>query len=149
MDDDDASEPSRLGQGFRFRRGKRILSSAASQTDDDDFFTKKFVLLQSCYGIQRPLQFASHKLWRWRINCSLRPVLFDFGSFRCVAFVFVLKLKWIPISNSSWLAVTLNSRLLKRVQCCCNVLPYLSSVRAPHNHIMLRSPLEIVAFTSG
>ena len=37
-------------QGFRFRRGKRSLGSAASQTDDDFFFAKKFVLLQSCYG---------------------------------------------------------------------------------------------------
>ena len=80
----------RLGQGFRFRRGKRSLSSAASQTDDVFFFTKNFVLLQSCYGIQRPPQFASHKLWRWlnrrrRINCSLRPALFDFGGFLFVA----------------------------------------------------------------
>ena len=35
-------------------RGKRSLSSAASQPEDDFFFTKNFVLLQSCYGIQRP-----------------------------------------------------------------------------------------------
>ena len=33
-------------------------------------------------------------------------------------------------------------RLLKRIQCCCNVLPYLSSLRAPHSHIMFQSPLE-------
>ena len=33
-------------------------------------------------------------------------------------------------------------RLLKRIQCYCNVLPYLSSLRAPHNHIMFRSPLS-------
>ena len=39
-----------LGQGFHFRRGKRSLSSAASQTDNDFFFAKNFVLLQSCYG---------------------------------------------------------------------------------------------------
>ena len=38
----------RLAQGFRFRRGKRSLSSAGSQTDDDFFFAKNFVLLQSC-----------------------------------------------------------------------------------------------------
>ena len=149
MDDEDASEPSRLGQGFRFRRGKRILSSAASQTDDDDFFTKKFVLLQSCYGIQSLWNLHLISYDDGELIVLYRPVLFDFGSFRCGAFVFVLKLKWIPISNSSWLAVTLNSRLLKRVQWCCNVLPYLSSVRASHNHIMLRSPLEIVAFTSS
>ena len=37
----------------------------------------------------------------------------------------------------------------KEDSACCNVLPYLSSLRAPHNHIMFRSPLEIVAFTSG
>ena len=35
-------------------RGKRSLSSAASQPEDDFFFAKNFVLLQSCYGIQRP-----------------------------------------------------------------------------------------------
>ena len=29
-------------------------------------------------------------------------------------------------------------RLLKRIQCCCNVLPYLSSLRAPHDHIMFQ-----------
>ena len=55
----------------------------------------KFVFLQSCYGIQRPPQFAPQKLWRWlnrrlRINCSLRPVLFDFGSFLFVAQLLVL-----------------------------------------------------------
>ena len=33
-------------------------------------------------------------------------------------------------------------RLLKRIQCCCNVLPYLSSLGAPHSHIMFQSPLE-------
>ena len=29
------------------------------------------------------------------------------------------------------------------------VLPYLSSLSAPHIHIIFRRPLEIVAFTSG
>ena len=42
-----------LGQGFHFRRGKRSLSSAASQRDNDFFFAKNFVLLQSCYGRKR------------------------------------------------------------------------------------------------
>ena len=35
-------------------RGKRSLSSAASQPEDYFFFAKNFVLLQFCYGIQRP-----------------------------------------------------------------------------------------------
>ena len=46
----------RLGQGFSFSAGKRSLSSA-SETDDDVLFAKKFVLLQSCYGIQIPPNF--------------------------------------------------------------------------------------------
>ena len=45
----------KLGQGFCFRQGTWSLSSAASQTDNAFFFAKNFVLLQSCYGIQRPL----------------------------------------------------------------------------------------------
>ena len=43
------------GEGFCFRWGTWSLSSAASQTDNAFFFAKNFVLLQSCYGIQRPL----------------------------------------------------------------------------------------------
>ena len=47
-DEDDASQPRQTGARVSG------LSSAASQTDDDFFFAKNFVLLQSCYGIQRP-----------------------------------------------------------------------------------------------
>ena len=55
-DYDDASQSRQTGPrvSFLFWRGKRSLSGAASQTDDDFFFSKKFVLVQSCYGIQRP-----------------------------------------------------------------------------------------------
>ena len=52
--DDDASQPRQTGPRVSFQWGKRSLSSAASQTDGDFFFAKEFVLLQSCYGIQRP-----------------------------------------------------------------------------------------------
>ena len=54
-DNDDASQPRQTGPRVLFSAGKRSLSSAASQTDDDFFFAKNFVLLQFCYGIQRPL----------------------------------------------------------------------------------------------
>ena len=91
----------RLGQGFRFRRGKRSLKSGASQTDNKFFFAKKFVLLQSCYGIPKDLR-NLHRLsyddvnqW-WQIYCSLRPVIRLWRLSLCRAafvFVFVLKLK--------------------------------------------------------
>ena len=53
-DDDDVSRPRPTRPRVSFSAGKRSLSSAASQIDDDFFFGKNFVLLQSCYGIQRP-----------------------------------------------------------------------------------------------
>ena len=40
---------------FQNQTGRRVLFCAASQTDNAFFFAKNFVLLQSCYGIQRPL----------------------------------------------------------------------------------------------
>ena len=52
--DDDASQPRQTGPRVSFSVGKTSLSSAASQPHGGFFFTKKFVLLQSCYGIQRP-----------------------------------------------------------------------------------------------
>ena len=70
-------------------------------------------------------------------------ILEAFSSSR--SFVFVLKLK-VNTNLKQFLACSYSIRLLKRIQCCCNVLPYLFSLRAPHNHIMFRSPLEIVAF---
>ena len=71
-------------------------------------------------------------------------------SLRRTAFVFVLKLK-VNTDLEQLLIMTCSYskfRLLKRILCCCIVLPYLSSLRAPHNHIMFRSPMEIVAFTN-
>ena len=97
----------RLVQGFHFRREKQSLSSATSHTDDD--FAKNFVLLQSCYGIQRPPKFTSYKLLDGLIDISTMVNLLFFttciscitalNSLHRLAFVFVLKS--IPISNSS------------------------------------------------
>ena len=127
----------RVGQGLRFRLGKRSLSSPASQKDDDFFFSKKFVLLQSCYGIQGPPYFTSYELWRWfyrrwQIYCSLR--LWRLSLCRAV-FVFVLKLKLNTDLEQLLTSSYLKFRLLKRIQCCCNVLPYLSSLKAPQEHV--------------
>ena len=84
---------------------------------------------------------------------SLQPGLFDFGdsSLRRAAFVFVLKLKSSnDVEQFLTRSYAKQFRLLKRIQCCCNVLPYLSTLGSPHSHIMFQlSPLEIFAFTSG
>ena len=70
-------------------------------------------------------------------------------SLRREASVLVLKLK-VNTNLEQLLTCSYSKfRLLKRIQCCCNALPYLSSLRAPPNYIMFQSPLEIVAFTSG
>ena len=55
--------------------------------------------------------------------------------FRCAAFVFVLKLK--VNSNLEQLLTCSYSkfRLLKKIQCYCNVLLYFFSLRAPDNLI--------------
>ena len=71
-------------------------------------------------------------------------------SLRRTAFVFVLKLKVYTDLEQLLTCSYAKFRLLKRIQYCCNVLAYLSSLRAPHSDIMSQlSPLEIVAFTSG
>ena len=139
----------RLGQGFSFSAGKRSLSSA-SQTDDDFFFAKTFFLLQSFYGIQIPPYFDDDG---GVIDYGECIVLYDLDySSRSFCFVLFFFLKLVKVNNNLEQLLTCiyyKLRLLKRIQCCCNVLPYLSSLRAPHNHIMFQSPLEIVAFTSG
>ena len=67
------------------------------------------------------------------------------------AFVFVFVLKLKVITNLEQLLTCSYSKfqLLQKILCCWNVLPYLSSFKAPHNHIMFKSLLEIGAFTSG
>ena len=138
-DDDEASQPRQTGP-----------SSATSQTEDDFFFAKNFVLLQSCYGIQRPPKFTSYKLLDGLIDDGEFIVFYDlyklyycfeFSSSRSFCFCFKVNTDLEQLLTCSYSKF----RLLKRIQ-CCNVLPYLSSLRASHNYIMFRSPLEIVAF---
>ena len=64
-------------------------------------------------------------------------------------FVFVLKLKVCTDLAHLLICSYAKFRLLNKIQCCCNVLPYLSSLRAPHIHIIFQSPAhwKIVAFT--
>ena len=133
-----------LGQGFRFRRGKRSLSSAASQTDDDFFFAKNFVMLQlvmafkdlrnlhliSLMTMANLLFFTTWIIRLWRL------------SLRRTAFVFVLKLKVSTDLEQLLTCSYAKLRLLKRIQCCFNVLQYLSSLRDPHSHIMFQSPMK-------
>ena len=141
----------RLGQGFSFLAGKRSLSSA-SQTDDDVFFAKTFVLLRSCYGIQIPPYFDDDgDLIDYGECIVLYDLYYSSRSFCLLWFFFFFFLKPVKVNNDlkQLLAcIYYKLRLLKRIQCCCIVLPYLSSLRARHNHIMFQSPLEIVAFTS-
>ena len=70
-------------------------------------------------------------------------------SLRRAGFFFVLKLKVNTDLEQVLTCSYSKVWLLKIILCCCNFLSYLSSLRAPYNHIMFRSPLEIVAFTSG
>ena len=70
-------------------------------------------------------------------------------SLRRAGFVLVLKLKVNTNLEQLLTCGYSKFRLLKRIQYCYNVLLHLSSLRVPHNHIMFRSPPEIVAFTRG
>ena len=89
-------------------------------------------------------------LWRWRwfnrlwrMCCSLRPVLFVAQLLFVLSFFFFLKPVKVNNDLKQLLAcIYYKLRLLKRIQCCCIVLPYLSSLRAPHNHIMFQSQLN-------
>ena len=66
-----------------------------------------------------------------------------FSSSRSFCFCFEMKLNLYTDLEQLLTCSSAKFRLLKRIQCCYNVLPYLSSLRAPHNHIMFQlSPLE-------
>ena len=61
----------RLGQGVRFRRGKRSLSSAGFPDRRRVFFAKNFVLLwHSKTPVNRPFALRGHVtsfLWKWKL----------------------------------------------------------------------------------
>ena len=139
----------RLGRGFRsFFGGKRSLSGAASQTDDDFFFAKKFVLawysLFMAFKDLLSLYLISHddglidggKFIVLYIFTTCDSIVEAFSLSRSFCFCFEVKSKYRS-RTALYLQLPGYSkfRLLKRIQCCCNVLPYLSSLKAPHNQI--------------
>ena len=65
-----------------------------------------------------------------------------FSSSRSFCFCFEMKLNLYTDLEQLLTCSYAKFRLLKRIQCCYNVLPHLSSLRAPHSHIMFQSPLE-------
>ena len=77
-------------------------------------------------------------IFLYDLCCSILEAFSSLRSF----FFFVLKLK-VNTDLEQLLTCSYSKfRLLKKIQCCCNVLPHLSSLGAPHNHIMFRSPLS-------
>ena len=67
-------------------------------------------------------------------------ILEAFSSSR--SFCFCFEVKSFPDLEQLLTSSYAKFRLLKRIQCCCNVLPHFSSLTAPHSHIMFQSPLE-------
>ena len=69
-------------------------------------------------------------------------ILEGFDSLRRAAFVFVFKLKVYTHLKQLLTCSYAKFRLLRRIKFFCNVVPYFSSLRVPHSHIMFQSPLE-------
>ena len=124
----------RLSQGFRFRPGKQ--SEAVQLLRHTTTFSLRRTL--SCYSLVKAFKDARN-LHHISYNDGLIDdgefiVLYDldywileaFSSSRNFQVSFVLKLKVIPISKSSWLAVTLNFGCWREFSAAVHLLLFIT-----------------------